>query len=157
MVFCNNANAALRRDAWEAYRFNEELTGCEDMYLARMLVEGGNKIGYVADAPVFHIHDESWRQIKIRYEREAIALRKILPSIRITRFDMLKYIVVGVVKDIRAAIRQKVLYEEAFGILLFRVCQYYGSYAGNRASSQLSRKMKHKYFYPRISDMDVLD
>ncbi|HAS8147408.1 TPA: glycosyltransferase, partial [Vibrio vulnificus] len=46
--FCNNANAAIRRDAWLAHRFNEELTGCEDMYLAKLLVDTGKKIGYVS-------------------------------------------------------------------------------------------------------------
>ena len=25
--------------------------------------------------PVFHIHDENWRQVKTRYEREAVALQ----------------------------------------------------------------------------------
>jgi len=58
--FCNNANSAIRRDAWEAHRFNEELTGCEDMYLAKLLVDSGKKIGYVANAPEYHIHDECY-------------------------------------------------------------------------------------------------
>ena len=33
--FCNNANAALARPAWSAHRFDEELTGLEDMELAK--------------------------------------------------------------------------------------------------------------------------
>lgn len=35
--FCNNANAAVRRSAWAAFRFDEELTGLEDMYLAKQM------------------------------------------------------------------------------------------------------------------------
>ena len=41
--FCNNANAAVTRSAWELFKFNEELTGLEDMYLAKLLVEAGKK------------------------------------------------------------------------------------------------------------------
>ena len=70
--FCNNANAALTRAAWDAYRFDEELTGLEDMALSKRLHEAGHKIGYVADAPVFHHHQESWPTIRRRFEREAI-------------------------------------------------------------------------------------
>ena len=33
--FCNNANAALLRKEWQRYRFDEELTGLEDMHLAK--------------------------------------------------------------------------------------------------------------------------
>ena len=57
--FCNNANAAISRQAWQQYGFNEELTGLEDMYLAKRMVDNGLKIGYVSSACVYHIHDES--------------------------------------------------------------------------------------------------
>ena len=63
--FCNNANAALTRDAWELFKFDEELTGLEDMHLAKQLREKGLEIGYVSSAPVYHIHDETWLQTKI--------------------------------------------------------------------------------------------
>src|SRR5690606_41754809 len=33
--FCNNANSAISREAWERYRFDESVTGLEDMELAR--------------------------------------------------------------------------------------------------------------------------
>lgn len=38
--FCNNANSAFRRTAWAAFRFDETLTGLEDMHLARRLWQG---------------------------------------------------------------------------------------------------------------------
>ena len=40
----------------------------------------GRRIGYVADSSVFHIHEETWSRVKTRYEREAIALRSIMPA-----------------------------------------------------------------------------
>ena len=46
------------------------------MYLAKQLVADGGKVAYVASAPVYHIHNESWKQVKTRYEREAYALQK---------------------------------------------------------------------------------
>src|SRR3546814_11478138 len=35
--FCNNANSAIARSAWAQYRFDEEVTGLEDMELAQRL------------------------------------------------------------------------------------------------------------------------
>ena len=153
--FCNNANSAIRRDAWLAHRFNEELTGCEDMYLAKLLVDSGKKIGYVAEAPVYHIHDETWTKVKVRYEREAIALQQIMPQVQLTFLDMLIYISVGIIKDIKKAYSSKMLIKELKSILMFRIVQYYGAYIGNKNHRKLSQKMKNKYFYPRVSNMDV--
>lgn len=153
--FCNNANAAIRRDIWLKHRFNEELTGCEDMYLAKLLVDSGQRIGYVAEAPVFHIHDESWTKVKIRYEREAIALQEILPQVQLSFIDMVSYILVGIVKDFRKSLSMGIFFREFSSILCFRFCQYYGAYVGNHNHRVLSQKMKDKYFYPRISDMNV--
>jgi rhamnosyltransferase len=153
--FCNNANAAIRRDVWRSNRFNEDLTGCEDMYLARSIVEKGGSIGYCADAAVFHIHDESWRSLLYRYEREAVALRKILPEVHINLLDFVRFVSVGIVKDFRAAFGYRVFWKEAVSICLFRTIQYYGAYKGNHIHRKISQATKMKYFYPRISDMDV--
>ncbi|WP_105167357.1 glycosyltransferase [Pseudoalteromonas sp. T1lg23B] len=153
--FCNNANAAIRKDTWEKYKFDETLTGCEDMYLAKQLVEDGGKVGYVADAPVFHIHDETWGKVKIRYEREAIALQKILPHVHMTFFDMLTYIFVGIAKDVKEATKQKRLLTELYSIFRFRLAQYYGGYLGNHITRKLSHETKLAYFYPRVTDMEV--
>ncbi len=49
--FCNNANAALR-NSWAQLPFDEELTGLEDMAMAKAIVARGGAIGYVAEAPI---------------------------------------------------------------------------------------------------------
>ena len=154
-IFCNNANSALRKDVWENYHFDETLTGCEDMYLAKVLTEHEYQLAYVADAAVYHIHDEPWEKVQLRYEREAIALQKILPEVHVSYWDMVKYIAVGIVKDFKAAIAMKVLVKEATSIIAFRYFQYSGAYKGNHKHRQLSQEMKLKYFYPRISDMTI--
>lgn len=153
--FCNNANAAIKREVWEKYRFNEELTGCEDMYLARQIVENGGSIGYCAEAPVYHIHNETWRALLLRFEREAVALQKIIPEVQVNFLDMIKFIAVGIIKDFRAALGYGVFWSEAKSIVIFRTLQYFGAYRGNHIQRQLSQATKMKYFYPRVSDMDV--
>ena len=86
--FCNNANAAILRSIWRDYRFDEELTGLEDMELAKRLVTEGHGVLYVPDSVVYHLHDESWRQVSTRYEREAIALQWIMPEVHVGFTDM---------------------------------------------------------------------
>lgn len=154
-IFCNNANSAIIKNVWEQYKFDEQLTGCEDMYLAKELVKNNMQLGYVANAPVYHIHDESWNKIQIRYEREAIALQKIIPEIHITFFDMLKYIIIGILKDFKVALKERVFFKELASICAFRYVQYSGAYKGNHIHRKLSREMKMKYFYPRVSDMKI--
>ena len=52
------------REMYGKYYFNENITGLEDMELAKRLNDDGGKIGYVSDAAVFHIHDETWHQTR---------------------------------------------------------------------------------------------
>jgi rhamnosyltransferase len=150
--FCNNANAAISRTIWDKFHFDESLTGLEDMFIAKQICQDNGYVGYVSDSCVFHIHDEAWAQIKTRYEREAIALQKIMPEIKISIFNLFHFVVAGVLKDIRIAIRERVFFKEIFSIFMFRFFQYYGSYKGNHVCRKLSSQAKNKYFYPRIKE-----
>ncbi len=146
--YCNNANSAILKETWEKYRFNEELTGLEDMELAKRLVLGGGKVAYVAEACVNHYHQESWSQVKRRFEREAIALQKIMPEVHLRSRDIVRYIITSITKDWRSASRDGVLHKEFNKIVLYRFWQYRGSYKGNHEHRQLSHRQKEKYFYP---------
>lgn len=146
--FCNNANAAITRETWLKYRFDENLTGLEDMYLAKQLVNNGGKVAYVSTASVYHIHDESWRQVRTRYEREAYALHKIMPEVHFTLADFLRYFCSGLLLDFSVALKQKVVLNKAYEIFMFRLMHYWGTYKGNHELRQLSAEMKKKYFYP---------
>ncbi len=147
--FCNNANSAILASSWRRFRFDEEVTGLEDMVLGKLLVEQGDKIGYVADAVVEHIHEESWRQVRRRYEREAIALQGIMPEVHVSWADFLRYTIAGILLDASAALQERRLARTLGEIVLFRTMQFWGTYRGNNDHRKLSRQAKEKYFYPK--------
>lgn len=148
-IFCNNANSAITRAAWDKYKFNEELTGLEDLFMAKEIVQDNGKVDYIPRSVVFHIHDETWAQVKTRYERESIALQKIMPEVKVSLFDTLNFILTGIFGDMVIAFHQRVLLKELRSIILFRIMQYYGAFKGNHLSRKLSYKSKMKYFYPK--------
>lgn len=149
--FCNNANSAVLRSVWETYRFDEELTGLEDMDLAKRLITGGHQIGYVAEAPVFHHHQESWAQIRRRFEREAIALRTIMPEVHLSWLDVLRFVSASAIGDWRSARRNGIRSTSHLDMLRYRWNQYCGSYKGNHEHKLLSRQAKERFFYPEVS------
>ncbi|KAF5030363.1 Glycosyl transferase family 2 [anaerobic digester metagenome] len=147
--YCNNANSALLRTTWERFRFNEELTGLEDMDLAKRLLAAGGRVGYVAEAAVFHLHHETWERIIHRFEREALALRTIMPEIHIRKRDFFRYLTSSIWLDCVCAYRCGELHRNLLSIFQYRFCQYFGSYRGNSEHRKLSRLNKERYFYPR--------
>jgi glycosyltransferase involved in cell wall biosynthesis len=77
--FCNNANAAIRRELWKPLPYDEELTGLEDIDWAKRVMQLGYKMVYADDAEVVCVHNESTKRICNRYRREAVALKRIFP------------------------------------------------------------------------------
>ncbi|WP_300390908.1 glycosyltransferase family A protein [Henriciella sp.] len=148
--FCNNANSAILRSAWEKHRFDEAVTGLEDMVLAKAIVNDGGKVGYVADAGVVHIHEESLRQTYKRYYREALVMRDIMPEIHFNLFDLTTCLVSGITHDLLEAAREKRFTREFSGIFGYRFMQYWGTYRGHNEHRQLSRAQKESYYYPRV-------
>ncbi|MBT9595622.1 MAG: glycosyltransferase [Vitreoscilla sp.] len=146
--FSNNANSALAREAWAAHRFDEDLTGLEDMELAKRISQAGGRIGYVAEAAVYHFHHETWPQVKRRFEREAIALQRIMPQIHVSPLDLVRYVTSSILHDLRHARRAGRSAALAGEIARYRIAQYLGSYTGNHQHRKLSRAEKDIYFYP---------
>ena len=146
--FCNNANAAIARNVWQNYLFDEEITGLEDMKLARLYVGDGGKIAYASGAMVFHIHNESWGQTRRRYEREALAMEKIAPELHLSLLDAVWFFIASIFHDWSAAIAQKSFWAVCWSVLGFRLAQYWGSYRGGKMMRALSNKQKFNYFYP---------
>ncbi|MDG1418763.1 MAG: glycosyltransferase family 2 protein [Maricaulis sp.] len=147
--FCNNACAAIPKSIWKANPFDETVTGLEDMVLAKRLVLAGLKIGYVASAPVVHIHEENWSQVKMRYEREAIALQEIMPEVHVQFIDFVRYTFAGIFHDWSHAVTRNVFWRSFVGVIMFRFLQYWGTYRGNNDHRKISRLKKERYFYPR--------
>ena len=146
--YCNNANSALLKSVWQRYRFDEDLTGLEDMELGKRLVNGGGQIAYVAEARVHHHHAEKWSQVRRRFEREAIALQEIMPNVNVSLLDAVRYMVSSIWLDWAHARRTGVWLQEARKIVLYRYHQYSGSYRGNHEHHKLASAEKDKYFYP---------
>lgn len=146
--FCNNANAAIDRETWQRLQFDESLTGLEDLELAKRLVDEGGKVGYVAEAPVHHIHDESWAQVRHRYEREAIAMQRIEPGMHVTLQDSVRFFARAVAHDVAKCATKGGLLENLGSIVAFRSMQYLGTYRGNREHRKLSQRRKLRYYYP---------
>lgn len=149
--FCNNANSAIHRQVWMSHRFDEELTGLEDMELARRVIDSGaGKIAYIAEAGVYHYHEETWSQVRRRFEREAIALQKIMPQVQLSIWDALRYFFSSCYKDWRAKSNSTDIGKNSLiEILLYRWNQYIGSWSGNHEHRKLSLADKEKYFYPQ--------
>lgn len=155
--FCNNANSALSRAVWEANPFDEDLTGLEDMDLAKRLVAQQMQIGYVAEAGVFHHHQESWAQVRRRFEREALALRQIMPEVHLSRLDVLRYVASSVLGDWRAAARNGITSTSRADMWRYRLNQFMGSFKGNHEHRKLSRTAKERFFYPQVNERAAHD
>lgn len=149
--FCNNANAAICRKTWAAIRFDEEVTGLEDMVLAKAIAASGGRIGYVAEASVTHIHEESYRQVRRRYFREALVMRDIMPEVHFNLSDLVRCYAAGVTHDLMAAADERILWKEMTGIFAYRFAQYWGTYRGHNEHRALSISQKQSYYYPRPS------
>lgn len=149
--YCNNANSIINRDAWELYKFDEELTGLEDMHLAKRLATAGGSIGYVAEACVYHLHHENWSQIRRRFEREALALQQICPEVIVRRRDFIRYFVRAVIQDTWTSKSKALNIRHLFNIFAYRYFQYRGSFKGNKIQKMISNQLRDSYFYPTQS------
>ncbi|MCH8923745.1 MAG: glycosyltransferase, partial [Planctomycetes bacterium] len=75
----NNGNAAIRRDLWLDQPFDEDLPGMEDIDWARKAVSNNYRVYYAADAGVYHVHEETLKQVYRRNHREALAVKQMFP------------------------------------------------------------------------------
>ncbi len=148
LAFCNNANAAIRKNIWEKYKFNEELTGLEDLDWAKYIKKSGYKISYRADAAIFHIHAEKSKQTYIRYYREALAYRQIYPNEHFGLFEFIKYFSLNVIGDNLHAIKDGMFINNIFSIPIFRFMQFFGTYKAHKFKKKISFKMQRRLYYP---------
>jgi GT2 family glycosyltransferase len=118
------------------------------MEVAQRLVRQGGNVAYVRDAVVYHHHKESWPQVQRRFEREAIALQKIMPQVHVGVVDFMRYFLSSTLKDWRRALASAEFMCHAVNIFRYRWNQYLGVYKGNNQHRRLSHAQKDKYFYP---------
>ncbi|PKN88679.1 MAG: family 2 glycosyl transferase [Chloroflexi bacterium HGW-Chloroflexi-8] len=149
--FCNNANAAIRRDLWAEHSYNENLPGLEDLAWARWAFDQGYQIAYVSEAEIVHVHNETWRGISNRYKREGMAFKTIYPQESFSKKDFFKALLSNVRNDFQAASKEKSLPKHWKQIIAFRWNQFLGTYQGYNQSGPLTWKLKQTFYYPRIS------
>jgi glycosyltransferase involved in cell wall biosynthesis len=146
--FSNNGNAAIRRSTWQSIKYDETLTGLEDLDLAHKAIQAGHKIAYQSSAIVVHVHDEKPMQIFNRYRREAIALKRVFPNEKFTLWDFVRLFISNVINDLIQAVKDKILIANFTDILNFRFMQFWGTFRGFSASGHVSKKLKQRFYYP---------
>lgn len=146
--FSNNANAAVKKDVWMPLRYDESLTGLEDLAFAKEVISAGYKVSYVADAPVVHVHEETWQTIRNRYRREAIAYSKIDQDSRMSALSAIYLATKNILADYGSAIRSHQLAPNVTSIPRFRVAQFLGAWEGFRIGDSASRGLIQRFYYP---------
>jgi rhamnosyltransferase len=138
----------VRRSVWERFPYNEQLTGLEDVDLAKRALAQSLKLAYVAEAPVVHVHHETPRRIFDRYRREALALRSISPNERVGLRDLARLLPAHVVSDCYHALRDGLLLEKAPQIAMFRSMQFLGTWRGWSTRGQADDTLRRRFYYP---------
>ncbi len=146
--FSNNANALVRGSLWGKLRYREELTGLEDLDFARRAMELGARVAYVAEAPVVHVHEESWKVLQNRYRREAIAYKDIYPDTAFTATQAVVLAMTNIVSDCWHAFRDRKLRENLWDIVRFRFAQFRGAYLGFTDDNAPDAELLRRFYYP---------
>jgi rhamnosyltransferase len=147
--FCNNANAAIRRSIWlDGLHYDEHLTGLEDLDWAGRAISAGFLLAYVAEAPVVHVHDETFGEVVNRYRREAVAHRQIDDEQVVTLPGAARLAVTNIASDLAAAYRDGCLRDHVDDIPRFRFAQFWGTYRGSRQRGPVTSLLRQRFFYP---------
>lgn len=162
--FANNANAAVRRDLWDEHPFDERLPGLEDIEWAKFWMEQGFQVIYEPLAALFHIHEESWRQVRRRYFREALAARRIgVKSVGNVVTDLIRegYYLFDDVARFVVRGEEGVLWPSSAvmkEILLFRINKAVGHTRGLLSGPVMeNQKAREEMFFDRTCDAVVIE
>jgi len=99
--FCNNANAAIRRELWEDHPYDENIPALEDLAWANWAQKQGRMIVYAGEAEIIHVHNENWPGIFNRYRREGMAFKRIYPQEKFSLWDLVRLFFVNAVSDMK--------------------------------------------------------
>lgn len=146
--FSNNANAAVRRTVWAELRYDEELTGLEDLDFAHRALEKRWAVSYVAEAPVVHVHEESWDSIRNRYRREALAYAQIVGEQSMPAYEAARLALGNIAADYWHALRDGQIGRSLLSIPTFRAAQFYGAWEGFRSGGTVTDELRRRFYYP---------
>ena len=146
--FCNNANCAIKKSLWQKVKYDEQITGLEDLAWASMMMKNGYKIVYLAEAVIVHVHEETPQKVKNRYLREAIAFKNIYPKVHVGLLDFIRLTIYNIFSDFYFAIKKKCFFSELKNIIVFRFMQFYGTYLGYKQKGVVTKELKNRFYYP---------
>ena len=128
----NNGNAAIRRDLWLGQPFDETLPGLEDVDWVSKVQRKGYRVYYgPLTAVVYHLHEESLKQLYRRHLREATAYKAMFPSYKVAWTKAARGLAYLVVTDTLHALRERQL-GKIVQIPGSRMVEMLGSYRGAR-------------------------
>jgi glycosyltransferase involved in cell wall biosynthesis len=146
--FCNNANTAIRKSLWIRNKYDETLTGLEDLDWASRVQKKGFRVAYESLATIVHVHEETPQKIYNRYFREAIAFKRIVPYATFNLWDFVYLTSTNIVSDYYYAVAEKVFFNHLVEIPLFRIMQFWGTWKGYRHQGNLTASLRTKFYYP---------
>ena len=152
-LFCNNANSAIRKNLWNKYKYNEMLTGLEDIDWAKYAISKGYYLYYATNAVVIHVHNESFVQVYRRYKREAIAMKEVSPEESFTFFEFIKLFISNTLSDYYHAFKDRLFLRNIMSIPIMRFIQFWGAYKGFQFKNSISSDLKLKFYYPRRNNI----
>ena len=134
VLLFSNANSAFRKSVWRDNKFDEKLTGAEDIDWRDKVEDTGGVFVYEPEAVVYHSHKEGVKSVYIRSKREKEALLKIKSNFAKCHSTLglimrcLRSIYLDYVYLLRRAKSFAYLLKWIFLIPLYRVAIYYGQY-----------------------------
>lgn len=155
--FANNANSAVRRELWEEHPFDESLPGLEDVEWARYWMERGFQVVYEPAASIYHIHTETWRQVRHRYQREALAAKWL--GVKGRADAPLEVVHEGqyLVNDVWVALRKGGLSRRVGEIIRFRWYKTIGTLKGLLDETGIEdRRRRERMFFDRSHQAVVI-
>lgn len=139
--FTNNGNCAYDIEIFKKFKFNEKLTGCEDIEFALKVLKANGDIVYGSGVEVFHYHKENLKQIYNRFYREAKALRIILPY-KYNILDFIKHFIKKIFTDLQFKSKVKKYQSRSLiEILSYNFMQFLGFYMGYNGKLDLNSKI----------------
>ena len=152
--FTNNGNAAFRYSVWDKYKFNESLTGCEDIDFAKKTLNAEKDIFYTSEGSVRHFHDEDFNQIKNRYRRESQAIKIIFnDEIDFSLKDVLINLLKESYSDIKYRKNKPFPSADIQSIIKYRFSKNIGQYLGINRPINSNENMQNKYYsYRDVKD-----
>jgi rhamnosyltransferase len=94
-----------------------------------------------------HVHNETPHSVLNRYQREAMAFKRIFPEAHFSVYDFARNVLSSICFDLLHASRARQLWHSVPGIFWFRFNQFWGTYQGYRHSGMLTPDLRQTFYY----------